>query len=92
MNEYVIATDDVTELMRHLAMNVIGEIETKLLISNGQSTATVWFTPQEASSKGFTGTEVFYGLASLESNLPITDRTPARIQMESRLLIFIADL
>lgn len=92
MKEHVIGTDDVTALMKKLAVNVIGEVETELMISDSRSTKTVWFTPQEVSSEGFTGGEVFHGLVSLNPSLPVEQRASARIQMESPLLILIADL
>ncbi len=92
MQEYVIATDDVTRLKKELAANVIGEIEIELSISTSSSTRAIWFTPQEVSSKGFTGQTVFHGLIGTQPDVPHHEKIEARIQEEGTLLVLITDL
>ena len=91
MNEYVIATDDVTKLMKELAANVIEEVETKLVVTNGRLTKHIWFTPQEVSSMGFTGGQVLHGRSGLIEGSS-SRGTPAFIQIEEKLLIINTDL
>jgi len=87
MPEYIIATKDIGELKRELALNVIAKKVIELTVANSTETRTVWFLAHEAAEQG----DVFYGDASPESSDP-TKMYPVYIETEDdALLILSAD-
>lgn len=88
MSEFVVATPNIYELRKKLALAVISRKVIELAIATSDSTKPAWFYTQSTGSNGGEEAdgETFFGLASDRSDDP-QDMTPAVINTENHMLI-----
>lgn len=91
MAEFVIATKDIGELKKELALNVLTKKVIELTVATSNQTRKLWFLPEQVSSEGIDQNEVFFGLAGEQIN-DIDSMEPAFIETEDNLLILSCDI
>lgn len=91
MAEFVIATNNVSELKKELALSVLSKKVVELTVATSNDTRKLWFFPEQVSSEGVDQDEVFFGLASEHTNEP-SHMDPAFIETEDSLLILSCDI
>lgn len=91
MTEFVIATKNIDELKKELALSVLSKKALELTVATSADTRRIWFFSEQVSSEGAENNEVFFGRASDETDDPML-MEPAFIETEESLLILSCDI
>lgn len=91
MAEFVIVTKNISELKKELALSVLAKKAVELSVATSCETRRLWFFPEQVASEGVNQDEVFFGLASEQTNEPSL-MEPAFIETEDNLLILSCDI
>lgn len=93
MGEFIVATRNVRELKEQLALNILSKTVAELETASSAGMLTIWFFPEQVATEGIDKGEVFFGLASTETNdiRLFGHWHPAFIESEDSILVLSCD-